>query len=52
MRRFYDWYLRVIPIKLTIVQAIVPAGIFGAPEGTIAFDFDDIHTAFASDQWK
>jgi hypothetical protein len=46
MRRFHYWYLRVIPTKLTIIQAIVPTGTFGAPEGTIAFDFDDIQTCF------
>jgi hypothetical protein len=41
-----DWYLRVIPTKLMIIQAIVPAGTFGALEGTIAFDFDDVHACF------
>lgn len=46
MRRFHDWYLRIDPIELTIVQAFIPAGTFGAPEGTIAFDFDDMHTCF------
>jgi hypothetical protein len=44
MRRFHDWYLRVIRTKLMIIQAIVPAGIFGSLAGTIVFDFDDIHT--------
>jgi hypothetical protein len=46
MRRFHDWYLRVIPTKLTIIQAIIPTGTFGALEETIAFDFDDVHTCF------
>jgi hypothetical protein len=46
MRRFHDWYLRVIPTKLKIMQAIVPVGTFGCSAGIIIFDFDDIHTCF------
>jgi hypothetical protein len=46
MRRFYDWYLRVIPTKLKIMQTIVPAGTFESPAGISVFDFDDIRTCF------
>jgi hypothetical protein len=44
MRRFHDWYLRVMPTKLAIVQAILPVGTFGSLATTIVFDFDDVQT--------
>jgi len=46
MRRFHDWYLRVVPTKLEIIQAYVPAGTFGSPSGLIVFDFNDVQTCF------
>lgn len=46
MRKFHDWYLRVVPTKLDIIQAWYPVGTFGSPFGTIVFDFNDVHTCF------
>jgi len=46
MRRFHDWYLRVLPTSIDIIQACVPTGTFGSPAGKIVFDFNDMHTCF------
>jgi hypothetical protein len=46
MRRFHDWYLRVVRTKLHVIQATVPTGTFGSPATFIAFDFDDAQTWF------
>ena len=33
MRRFHDWYLRVLPTSIDLIQACFPTGIFGSPAG-------------------
>ena len=52
MRRFHDWYLRVIPTTIDLIQARFPAGTFGSPTRNIIFDFNDVQTFFTSEQWK
>jgi len=42
MRRFHDWYLRVIPTTIDLIQARFPAGTFGGPAGKTIFDFNDV----------
>ena len=46
MKRFHDWYLRVIPTTIDLIQACFPAGTFTGPAGKIIFDFNDIQTCF------
>ena len=46
MRRFHDWYLRVIPMTIDLIQACFPADTFGGPDGKIIFDFNDVQTCF------
>ena len=46
MKKFHDWYLRVVPTSLKLIQAVVPPGTFGSPATAIAFDFSDIQTCF------
>jgi hypothetical protein len=46
MRKFLDWYLRVVPTKLNIIQACIPAGTIGTPAREIVFDFSDVQTCF------
>ena len=46
MRRFHDWYLRVLLTSIDLVQACFPAGIFGSPAKKIIFDFNDMQTCF------
>ena len=44
MRRFHDWYLRVLPTSID--KACFPTGTFGSPAGKIVFDFNDMQTCF------
>jgi hypothetical protein len=44
MRKFHDWYLRVIPMTIDLIQARFPAGTFGGLAGKIVFDFSDFQT--------
>ena len=46
MRRFHDWYLRVLLTSIDLVQACFPAGTFGSPAEKIIFDFNDMQTCF------
>jgi len=46
MRRFHDWYLRVLPTSIDFVQACFPTSTFGSPAGKIVFDFNDMQTCF------
>jgi hypothetical protein len=46
MKRFHDWYLRVIPTTIDLIQARFPAGTFGGPTRKIIFDFNDVQTFF------
>jgi hypothetical protein len=46
MRRFHDWYLHVIHTKLDLIQAVLPEGTFGSPEGIVAFGFDGMQPCF------
>ena len=46
MKRFYDWYLRVLLTSIDLVQACFPTGTFGSPAGKIIFDFNDMQTCF------
>ena len=39
MRRFHDWYLRVLLTSIDLVQACFPTGTFGRSAGKIIFDF-------------
>ena len=43
MRRFHDWYLRVLPMSIDLIQACFPTGTFGSPARKIVFD---MHTCF------
>ena len=46
MRRFHDWYLRVLQTKILIIQARFTPNTFGGPKGKIVFDFNDMQTTF------
>ena len=46
MRRFDNWYLRVLLTNIDLVQACFPTGTFGSPVGKIIFDFNDKQTCF------
>ena len=42
MRRFHDWYLRVLLTSIDLVQACFPVDTFGSPVGKIIFDSNDM----------
>ena len=46
MRRFHDWYLRVLPTSIDPIQACFPTDTFGSLAGKIIVDFNDMHTCF------
>jgi hypothetical protein len=46
IRRFHDWYLRVILTTIDLIQARFPAGAFRGPYEKIIFDFNDVWTCF------
>jgi hypothetical protein len=46
MKRFHDWYLRVLLTTINIIHARFPPNTFGGPKGEIVFDFNDMQTAF------
>jgi hypothetical protein len=46
MRRFHEWYLRVLLTSIDLVQACFPTGTFGSLAGKIIFDFNDMHACF------
>ena len=46
MRRFHDWYLRVLLTSIDLVQACFPTSTFESPARKIIFDFNDMQTCF------
>ena len=44
--RFHDWYLRVLPTSIDLIQACFPTGTFGSPARKIVFDFNDMQRCF------
>ena len=46
MRRFYDWYLCVLPMSIDLIQACFSTSTFGSPVRKIVFDFNNMHTCF------
>ena len=43
---FHDWYLRVLPTSIDLVQACFSTGTFGSLAEKIVFDFNDMQTCF------
>ncbi|KAL6871560.1 hypothetical protein ACP4OV_014389 [Aristida adscensionis] len=46
MRMFHDWYLRACATDVNLITARFLEGALGGLAGTVAFDFDDMHTMY------